>query len=181
MPTQPMDIQEIISGPNFMQSRGQIFNLAQSSTFSPSSTGTGLQNIFLDPGYYVQVPSSRSECQFQQPLQERASLDKVYYQASDPRKERQDELSFEIKVELPGKKACRVKVKPSDTLLEVRIQVINKLPPGEIDFHLLYDGLILLSDLKCEVFKDSTLEAALTAKGGGRQAKNSSRKTKLRK
>ena len=74
-----------------------------------------------------------------------------------------------------------MKVKPSDTLLEVRIQVINKLPPGEIDFHLLYDGLILSSDLKCKVFKDSTLEAALTVEGGGRRAKSSSLKTKSRK
>ena len=57
LPTKLIDIQEVISEPNFMQSRGQIFNLAQSSTFSPSSTGTGLQSIFLDPGYYVQVPS----------------------------------------------------------------------------------------------------------------------------
>ena len=115
-----MDIQEIISGQNFMQSKGQIFNLAQSSTFSPSSTGTELQNIFLDTGYYVQVLSSRSECQFQQPLQERASLDKVY-QASDPREELQDKTPIEIKVELQEKKSCLVEVKPSDTLLNVRI------------------------------------------------------------
>ena len=74
-----------------------------------------------------------------------------------------------------------MEVKPSDTLLEVRMQVINKLPPGEIDFHLLYDGLMLSSDLKCEIFKDSTLEAALTAEGGGRQVESSSRKTKSRK
>ena len=74
-----------------------------------------------------------------------------------------------------------MEVKPLDTLLEVRIQVINKLPPGDIDFHLLYYGLILSSDLKCDIFKDSTLEAALTAEGGGREAEGSSGKNKSRK
>ena len=58
----------------------------------------------------------------------------------------------QVNVKLPGNTTETLSTSSLATLQEIRNQVSDKLLAGEDNFHLLYDGLVLSSDLSCSIY-----------------------------
>ena len=86
----------------------------------------------------------------------------------------------QVTVKLPGNTTETLWTSSLATLQEIRNQISDRLLPGEEDFHLHYDGLILSSDLSCSLFDETTIQVVRSVQGGGQSPASASPKRRKR-
>ena len=172
----PSLISNILVVPDFKQDSTKIFNLSQSAVYKPSPPKLDTQPLLLDPGYYVSVPTIKKEEHEMFSVLEEAIRQECC--SKDQVCEGTQQTRVQVNLELPGSTTETLWMSSLATLQEMRNQVSDKFLAGEEDFHLMYDGLVLSSDLSCSLFDGTTIRVVCSVQGGGQSSASASPRRK---
>ena len=145
--------------------------------YKSSPPGLDTQTLYADSGYYISVPT---RCQEQpemfsileEAIHQGCSKDQVCV-GTQP-------AHVQVTVNLPGNTTETLWISSLATLQEICNQISDRLLPGEEDFHLHYDGLVLSSDLSCSLFDETTIQVVRSVQGGDQSPASASPKRRKR-